>query len=290
MLYVSDLDGTLLNSQGVIGPHTREGLADLLSRGLPFTIATARSVCSAAQLLDGVPLRLPLVELGGAFLSEPSGRHLYTQAIGDALKHGVYLQLQAAGYTPFISTFDGQRDNIYHARIENEGQRWYYQDRVAHADPRLRPARPLMDVLEEQVICFTVIDREEGLRALQQRLTGLYGPCLRMNLMRHLYCPGYSWFTIYDAKATKAHGVKRLMEMLGISAGELTVFGDDINDIDMFSIANHAVAVGNALPQVKEHAHEIIGTNDEDAVANYLENIHTQQNVSFSLEGRKSET
>lgn len=274
MLFVSDLDGTLLNSQGIISPRTRQGLTELLERGLPFTIATARSVCSAAQLLDGVPLRLPLVELGGAFVSEPSGRHLHTQAIGDALKHGIYLQLQAAGYTPFISTFDGQRDNIYHARIENEGQRWYYEDRVAHADPRLRPARPLLEVLEEQVICFTVIDHEEGLRALQQRLSGLYGPCLRMNLMRHLYCPGYSWFTVYDARATKAHGIKRLMEMLDAHAEDLTVFGDDINDIDMFGVASHAVAVGNALPQVKECAHEVIGTNDEDAVVSYLATVY----------------
>lgn len=274
MLFVSDLDGTLLNSRGILSPSTRQVLADLLNRGLPFTIATARSVFSVSQAMDGVPLRLPVVELGGAFVSEPSGRHLHTQAIGDALKHGIYLQLQAAGYAPFISTFDGRRDNLYHARIENEGQRWYYEDRAAHADPRLRPARPLLDVLEEQVICFTVIDREEGLRALQQKLSELYGPWLRMNLMRHLYCPGYSWFTIYDAKATKAHGVLRLMQMLDIRAEELTVFGDDINDIDMFAIANRAVAVGNALPQVKEHAHEVIGTNDEDAVARYLENVY----------------
>ncbi len=274
MLYVSDLDGTLLNTQGVISPHTRDTLADLLRRGLRFTVASARSVVSIAQLLADLPLELPVVELNGAFISEPSGRHLHTQAIGSALKHGIYLHIQGAGYLPFISTYDGRRDNIYHAGIQNPGQRWYYEDRVRMGDPRLRPPRPLLDVLEEEVICFTLIDREEGLRALQRELESLYGPCLRIHLARHLYCPGYSWLTIYDARATKAHGLKRLLEMLGEDARDMTVFGDDVNDIDMFQMAGRAVAVGNAIPEVKACAHEIIGINDEDCVAVYLRNTY----------------
>ena len=48
------------------------------------------------------------------------------------------------------------------------------------------------------------------------------------------------------------------------------MFGDALNDLPMFSIADEAYAVANALDVVKEAATKVIGSNDEDAVAEYL--------------------
>ena len=50
------------------------------------------------------------------------------------------------------------------------------------------------------------------------------------------------------------------------------VFGDNSNDIGMFKIADRAVAVSNATPELKAFAHEIIGSGDTDSVAMYLKN------------------
>jgi hydroxymethylpyrimidine pyrophosphatase-like HAD family hydrolase len=51
------------------------------------------------------------------------------------------------------------------------------------------------------------------------------------------------------------------------------VFGDYLNDLDMFRIAGHAVAMENALQEVKDSANEIIGSNAQGAVLQYLESI-----------------
>jgi hypothetical protein len=51
------------------------------------------------------------------------------------------------------------------------------------------------------------------------------------------------------------------------------VFGDYLNDLDMFRIAGRSIAMGNALPEVKESANEIIGSNAQGAVLQYLESI-----------------
>jgi len=48
------------------------------------------------------------------------------------------------------------------------------------------------------------------------------------------------------------------------------VFGDGLNDIPMFEIADEAYAVAGALDELKQHATGIIGSNEEDAVANFL--------------------
>ena len=272
MLYVSDLDGTLLNKSGKLGTASRELLFDMLSRGLQFTVASARSVYSISQMLEGLTLPLPVIEFNGAFISDlASGQHLVTNSLNDALKHGVYLEIQRAGFLPFISTFDGERDNLYHSDITNDGMRWYYNDRIAMRDPRLRPPRRLEDILDEQVICFTTIDTEERLRPLEERLRLLYGDAIKLHLFRHLYSPGWSWLTVHDARACKAKALKTLLKMKNWDTSQLTVFGDDINDIEMFELAGRAIAVSNALEQVKCRADLIIGSSEEDSVARFIQ-------------------
>ena len=70
------------------------------------------------------------------------------------------------------------------------------------------------------------------------------------------------------ALATKSNAIKKLKKMWGCT--KVISFGDAVNDIPMFEIADEAYAVSNALPELKEHATGIIGCNEEDAVANYL--------------------
>ena len=271
MLYVSDLDGTLLGPDGTLSNTSRRMLEELLRGGLQFTVASARSVWSIAQMLEGLELSLPVIELNGAFISDlRTGRHLVVNQLADAVKHGVYLEIQSCGFLPFISTYDGTRDNLYHSEICNEGMRWYYEDRMALRDPRLRPPRPLVEILDEQVICFTVIDREERLKPLEERLRRLYGDLVQLHLYRHLYCQGWHWLTIHDARANKARALDGLLAMLGVGHEELTVFGDDINDIALFERAGRAIAVGNAIGPVKERANLVIGSNIEDSVVRFI--------------------
>jgi hypothetical protein len=207
MLYVSDLDGTLLNAGGRLSETSRSLLSGMLSEGLRFTVASARSVWSIGQMLQGLGLAFPVIEFNGAFISDvKTGGHIAVHALKEAVKHGVYLEIQAAGFLPFISTFDGAKDNLYHSSIGNEGMRWYYEDRTALRDPRLRPPRALEGILDEQVICFTVIDREERLKPLAERLDGLYGSLVKLHLFRHFYCEGWHWLTVHGARCPRLQG------------------------------------------------------------------------------------
>jgi len=49
------------------------------------------------------------------------------------------------------------------------------------------------------------------------------------------------------------------------------VFGDNLNDLPMMAVADVAVAVENALPEVKAKADVVIGPNTDDAVARWIE-------------------
>ena len=68
-LYVSDLDGTLLNREPRLSAYTAETLNLLIEEGLPFTYATARSVHSARIVAAGLQTRLPVITYNGVFFA-----------------------------------------------------------------------------------------------------------------------------------------------------------------------------------------------------------------------------
>ena len=83
------------------------------------------------------------------------------------------------------------------------------------------------------------------------------------------------FLTILHPLSDKANALIKLHEYLNHDIKDTTVFGDSINDIGMFKIAGKAVAVANALEEVKKEADIVLKeSNDEDGVAKYL-----QQNI-----------
>ena len=72
---------------------------------------------------------------------------------------------------------------------------------------------------------------------------------------------------MFSSQASKSLAVLRLKEMLG--AGRVVAFGDNGNDVDMLAAADVGCAVGNASPEASA-AGQIIGSNTEDGVAEYL--------------------
>ena len=73
---------------------------------------------------------------------------------------------------------------------------------------------------------------------------------------------------IFPQNATKAKAVLRCKEML--NCDEVVVFGDSLNDLSMFRVADKACAVANAMDEVKELSTVVIQNNNNDGVAKYL--------------------
>jgi len=270
-LYVTDLDGTLIRNDLTLSAWSRREILSLLEEGAAITVATARSIVSLSTILGDIPFRLPVVELNGAFLTDyRERRHRFVRAIDHDLVLPIYGEIAAAGMRPFLSTFDGSRDLLTYRDIGNAGENAYLQERLFLKDDRLNKVDDLDEALAQQVVCFTVIDSEERLAALQRRLVAAFGARLEYTLYAYRYLPGWSFFSLHDARATKDQGIRALQEACGLRDARLVVFGDDVNDKAMFRIATRAVAVANALEEVKSLAHEVIGSNQEDSVLKWI--------------------
>lgn len=270
-VYISDLDGTLLTNSATLSDFSRMELCRLLSEGLNFSVASARSVISMQSILRGVPIKLPVVEFNGAFISDlQTGRHETINSIDSAVVKEVYALIESFGPKPFISTHNGTEDCLYYCDILNEGMQWYVNDRTIKGDRRLRRSQNAKAALREQVVCLTSIGTAEMLAELYEAVLERHGAHLEAHLFENHYSPGWYWFTVHDSKATKANAVRTVLEAQGLNNSELVVFGDHINDLKLFSMATEAIAVSNANPAAIKQATRIIGSNEEDSVVKYI--------------------
>lgn len=271
VLYISDLDGTLLTNEPALSDFSEGVLRELLASGLPFTVASARSVNSIRKMLGGLPLSLPVVEFNGAFLTDlETGRHEVINALDPEVAREAYDQVGRLGFVPFVSTFDGREDCLHYSDATNEGMEWYIADRIRHADPRLRRTPDLTAALGEDVVCLTVIGRRDELINAESELRERLGDQVETHLMENRYSRGWYWLTIHDHRATKDQGVRTLMDLYEFGDRELVAFGDHVNDIRIFQAAHHAVAVANAVPELKRHATTVIGSNEDDSVVKFI--------------------
>jgi Cof subfamily protein (haloacid dehalogenase superfamily) len=270
-LYLSDLDGTLLNARGKLSARTKAGLLKLLEDDVPFSIASARSHFSISQIFGEMPFSLPIIEFNGAFITDyKTGEHLETNALPTDTAQELFDLIREHGQTPFVSTHDGRGDRVHFDELKNEAMAWYEQQRRRASDPRLRQTSDLRQVLSEEVVSFTVMDsREESVRSLRAAIVERFGDSLRHYCYENAYCRGTFWLTIHDRRASKHIAMESLRKRLGDSA-QIVAFGDNVNDIDMLKAANRAVAVENAIPELRAVAHDVIGHHETDSVIRFL--------------------
>lgn len=274
-IFISDMDGTLLRSNGALSDRSRRGLVKLLEAGVHFTVASARAWGEIVPVLGDLPLKLPVIAINGAFITEYStGKHLVINNIENEFARTLYQHIVDHHLLPFIVTHNGTEDCLYWQDLKNEQMQWYHDILHVHKDKRIRRIEDLTNALSEKVIAFAVMGPPEHVTELSHVLAEEYPGLLENFLFENPYSPGHWWLTIHDRRVCKSKAIQTLVEMTGHSLENLTVFGDHINDVKMLQLAGTGVAVANAEEELKAYADMVIGSNEEDAVVRYIETHH----------------
>lgn len=270
-LYVSDLDGTLLQPDAQLSVYTVQTMNRLMEQGLWFTVASARSILSARGILDALNLSLPGIYMNGVLLCNPK-----TEAVLDyaALSPDTARQLvdafESCGRPPFLFSFEGARVpggysgkiSVQVRKLLNAQDQAFYQERRKkyssfEVGGTYRYQRPIyVNGAGEQSVMQKIYEKASAI------------PNVHCELYLDVYTGQWILECHYAAgsKAARALELKRRL-----CADRLVAFGDQLNDIEMLQAADVAVAVGNACPQVQACADVVIGSNVQDGVAKYLE-------------------
>ncbi len=263
-LYVTDLDGTLMRDDKTISDVSVGILNCLLSQGICLTYATARLLNSASKITKDTSFYLPVIIRNGTILANPkSKKEIEISVFGEELQY--IRQILADNMIPGFATayFGSKEVKLCLAEKMNDGFCDYLHN---HSDDnRLRMVDTKDKLYEGKTCYFTFIAPKEELQPLYERVRKIKG--INCVFQQDKYRPEY-WLELCPQNATKATAVQRVKKLCGCQ--KVIVFGDSVNDIPMFRMADEAYATKNAIDELKAIATGTIGDNNSDGVAKWL--------------------
>lgn len=265
VLYVSDLDGTLLNTRDKISDYSVEAINALVEKGMLFTYATARSLVSASVVAGGLSTRIPVIVYNGAFIIRPDTGEILSSVFFTPKERETAADfLTKEGIFPLVYAYvEGQERVSWLPEKENEGFRRYFARRKG--DRRFRPLADEKKLYEGEIFYFTCIGERKELLPVYERFRE--DEDYICTLQQELYSTEY-FCEIMPRGATKANAIGKLKQMWGCE--RVVSFGDAVNDIPMFRISDECYAVANAVGELKAMADGVVGDNDSDGVARWL--------------------
>ena len=145
----------------------------------------------------------------------------------------------------------------------------------------------VLDHLEQDESLLLVFTSSIGLPPeevgrVKQKLTARFAERV---ILQNLFVPtaNVDVLEIFDPSVNKWEGIKLVAHQHGIAHEQIIAIGDDFNDLSMIQAAGLGVAMGNARPEIKAVAKRIIGTNHEEGLAAFLEELVAQHAVISDL-------
>lgn len=258
-LIVFDIDGTLVGSSHELDAYTKDILMRMKERGIRFTLATGKNLPATKPLADELEIDLPLILSNGGMV-ETRFREVVDQStlplkvtekvIGICDERNKDLVF----YIGNLIVMKQMNENIFpiYSNVENglvEVGEW----------------KTILDQLAGANKCL-VVDRfnQKNLFDLEKIFKKeIGGGADILHTSNQL-------LEVIPLGVTKVTGIEILAGMLNIQMEEVMAFGDYDNDVQMLSAVGLGVAVANASEAAKESADLIIGSCEENGVANFL--------------------
>ncbi len=258
-MVVSDMDGTLLNSNHEVSDRFFSIFKGLKSKGILFVAASGRQYNSIIEKLHPIKNDIIVVAENGGFVMHQDKELLATplpsKYIGETLEILTGLEdihpVLCGKHTAYLT---GKSD------VFVDKLREYYSE------------FKLVDQLETvsaEVIKIAMYHFESS-----ELFIYPYVKQLESNLQVKI--SGTNWVDISSTNANKGYALQKVMDAHDIKSDEIMVFGDYNNDLEMLALSDFSFAMENAHPKVKKTATYQTASNDAFGVELLLERLLAQ--------------
>ena len=262
-----DIDGTLTMFGDIIPESAKEALEKAKENGHKLIICTGRSRAGVSEKLEQLPFDGFVCASGGyveyekKVISHEVWRPEDIEKLTDfAVKHKVLFHLQCSGKTYVLKEQQAQIENLWEQQFGKVG---------------LPPKKLGAIALSAEEI----EDAPDVEKAMY--LTSPYPLAQMQQMLGDSFEVTGSSFNKEDTESgeitvkgiTKAHGMKKLLDHLGIPVSESIAFGDGSNDYEMLEFAGCGVAMGNAEEGLKKKADLVTTAIDADGIWNGLQKL-----------------
>lgn len=246
MMILTDLDHTLLRQDGSISENTLRVLERCKENGMTFAIATARYRIGAERYID--MLRPDYEITTDGTLIHSGDRCIYSCALTEDMTDMIVRELLGAVKDAEITVAVGKRV-LWNSKNISASEKLYKAEYNDYSAPLGLGANKIVAELPDESIARSKADRA-GCRMQSYR--------------------GENWYAFLPQGSGKVTAIRVLAKLSGTDIGDITAFGDDVNDIGMLQLCGSGIAVANAVPEVLDIADGITLSNDEDGVAHWL--------------------
>ena len=260
-LYMSDLDGTIIN-KAPVSDYTRVTLNALIKRGLPFTLNTSRTPKTVMPVIDGLDLKLPVILMNGSCVFDTERREiLELNPLKKAAARATVSAAWAIGIQPFVFECDGNDVAVEYIPASSPAN-----DRFISERKNYYKSFDAVTRFDFNCVPYIVnVGSYETLKRLKTRL--MFIPDISFSFFKSEN-EDYCFLEVYSKGAGKKNSAERFMKKYNFDA--LTSFGDNLNDVEMLEFSDRGLAVSDGHAEAKAAADEIIGPQSDDAVAKYL--------------------
>lgn len=254
-LVATDLDGTLLRSDGTVSQRSRDVLAAVAEKGAAHIIVTGRAVPWTRHVLDDLGYQGLAVCGQGAQVYDAAADRLLTSVTLDRQVAALALAKIEAEVGPLAvaASQDGLTGEIL------VGPGYVYN-----------PTLPVLPISGTDELWTEPLNKlyvqHPGLSddELTQVASEVAGDLVSATMA------GARIVELLPLGLTKATGLSLAARRLGVAAAETIAFGDMPNDVPMFAWAGYGVAMANAHAELQQVADEVTASNDDDGIVPVL--------------------
>lgn len=260
---VSDLDGTLLNSEQQIDKINEKWIRHFISDGGFFTFATGRMNKSIQPYIEKLGVEIPVISYNGAKIFCP----LTGKLIHEELLHIPEL-------VPYLMKNYGERAGIFVFKDEElficKKNRWTEAfEQKEKLQCLLVDEGTLNANSVTKVLCIT--DNLKLLEEINRYISNMDYPC------RIVYSES-NYLEILPLRASKGNGLMKLMNYMGWKNFSTIGIGDYLNDLSLLDEADIGIAVAEAHQELKAKADIVLPyTNDQNAIAWIIRRLMADQ-------------
>ena len=266
-IYITDLDGTLLNAHAELDSEAKQTLQALLADGLQCTVATARTAATVGSILQGVACPLPVILMNGVCLYDlGQKKYVHTEPLSAAGKEALLAAVHSLELAGFLYSIDTDGLHTYYENTNSPNAQAFMQERIKKYGKVFTQVNSLLTCLCLPLVYYSVSDKKEKLNAAFEALSACKE--LHVEFYRDIYNADYWYMEVCSANASKYNAVQWLRKTYG--AEKIIGFGDNLNDLPLFAACEESYAVENANPEVKQCATAVIGSNKENGVIHWL--------------------
>ena len=256
-LFVTDMDGTLLNSERKISAGNKAMIKKAVEAGVIFTIATGRMYASALPFAKDLGVEVPIITYNGAVIKTTAGKEIFTSYLDEDLIKEV---------------LDFTKEKGLYVQVYSD-DKLYFKENDRHAQVYQQACGVMGQAVGEDIYKYTAKvpkmlivgdDPEKADEAVEMVRQAFAG---RVESMKS--APTY--VEIIKPGVNKATAIKRLAESFGIAESEVLAIGDSSNDVTMIQAAAYGVAMGNANAEDRAAAKYTVADCCHDGVAEALQ-------------------